>query len=601
MAERELRKIVIGNNVLSNLLLTLKIFFDVIPQVLFVYLIGTMMEGQTKKIKLLFVFMLASFILKALFSYFANKSSHENAYSKLTELRVKIIEHLKNLQLGFFKKHGTAELTNIIQEVPEQVEIYLAHGLPEIMAATIFPILLFVAMVFVDWRLALAMISGLPFMFLTSILSKKTINKNFAIYFEHESQMQEKIMEYVKNISVIKAFAKEETVSDETLKIAKEYVCWLKKSMKAVTIPMGLLDIFMEVGVAIVMILGSMFLAWGEISLFAFILSIIFSYVFVAQISKTATLHHFSIVFKEALKLIGKVLTAPLPENKVNEKLEVGDIEIKGVNFSYDGSFMCGAVSKTLTAIQERQSDSTDIDSNAIDNACFQLKDINLTFKQNTFNAIVGASGCGKSTLKALLMGFWDVDSGYIKINRKDIKNYSGESLSAIIGSVEQDVHLFDLSIFENIVIGKLDAALEEVIEAAKKARIHDFIMSLPDGYDTKVGEMGSRLSGGEKQRLSIARMILKNAPILILDEAMAAVDNENEKLINDAIEELSKDKTVITITHHLSTIKKADQIVVMDSGKVVATGTHEELMKTCEFYSLLVSAQNKVDNWDLK
>ena len=366
--------------------------------------------------------------------------------------------------------------------------------------------------------------------------------------------------------------------------------------MKGVTIPMGLLDIFMEIGVAVVMILGSIFLVRGEISVPAFILSIIFSYLFVAQISKTASLHHFSIVFKEALKAIGKILTAPLPQNKINEHLQAGDIEVQGVNFSYVRSHAIAPSSKHASSKQSREDDSTLIEKNS-----FSLKDINLTFKQNTFNAIVGASGCGKTTLKALLMGFWDVDSGEIKINGKDIKNYSEESLSALIGSVEQDVYLFDLSIFENIAIGKLDANKDEVIEAAKKARIHDFIMSLPNGYDTKVGEMGSRLSGGEKQRLSIARMILKDAPILILDEAMAAVDSENEKLISDAIEELSHEKTVITIAHHLNSIKKADKIVVMDSGKIIGIGIHEELMKTCDFYSLLVSAQNKIDAWKLK
>ena len=601
MTERDLRKIVIGSNVLSNFLLTLKILFDAIPQVLFVFLIATMMEKRIENIKTLFVFMLVSFILKAIFSYSSSKCSHEKAYSKLTEIRMSMIEHLKKLKLGFFKEHTSGELTNIIQEMPEQVEIYLAHGLPEIMVATILPILLFLAMLFVDWRLALAMISGLPFMFLTTVLSTKTMTKNFGIYFEHESYMQEKMMEYVKNIFAIKAFAKEETVSDETLKTASEYVYWLKKSMKAVTIPMGLLDIFMEIGVAVVMILGSVLLARGEISVSAFILSIIFSYLFVAQISKTASLHHFSIVFKEALKAIGKILTAPLPQNKINEHLQAGDIEMQGVNFSYARPQDIIPSSKTPSSKTPSSKQLRGNDSMLIENNNFALKDINLTFKKNTFNAIVGSSGCGKTTLKALLMGFWDVDSGEIKINGKDIKNYSEESLSALIASVEQDVHLFDLSIFENIAIGKLDANKDEVIEAAKKARIHDFIMSLPNGYDTKVGEMGSRLSGGEKQRLSIARMILKDAPILILDEAMAAVDSENEKLISDAIEELSHEKTVITIAHHLKSIKKADKIVVMDSGKIIGIGTHEELMKTCDFYSLLVSAQNKIDAWKLK
>ena len=510
------------------------------------------------------------FVLKGVFYYFATKVAHEKAYEKLTELRVDIIGHLKKLNLGFFKEHNTGELTNIVQHDVEQVEVYLAHGLPEIMSVTLLPIIIFTAMIFVDWRLALGMIAGVPLMYLVKVLSQKTMDKNFAIYFNHENKMREELMEYVKNISVIKAFAKEEEISERTLKTAREYIYWVKKSMGAITIPMGLIDIFMEIGVVIVMILGSIFLYYRNITTPNFILAIILSSAFTASISKTATLQHFSILFREALKAIGKVLTVPLPNKKTEQGLEFGNIEFKDVNFAYgkDG---------------------------------FELKDINLTFKKNSLNAFVGASGCGKSTVSNLLMGFWDADEGQILINGKDIKEYSQENISMLIGSVQQEVILFDLSIFENIAIGKLNATKEEVIEAAKKARCHDFISALPNGYETRIGEMGAKLSGGEKQRISIARMILKNAPILILDEAMASVDSENERLIGEAIDDLSKDKTIITIAHHLNTIRDSDQIIVMDKGVVLDAGSHEELMKRCEFYKDMVEAQNKVDRWNLK
>ena len=438
------------------------------------------------------------------------------------------------------------------------------------MAVTLFPIIIFIAMIFVDVRLALGMIAGIPLMYLVKVLSQKTMNKNFAIYFNHESKMREELMEYVKNISVIKAFAKEEGISERTLKTAREYIYWVKKSMTAITIPMGLIDIFMEIGVVIVMILGSIFLHYGSITAPQFILAIILSSAFTASISKTATLQHFSIVFKEALKEIGKVLTVPIPKNKTEQGLEFGDIEFKNVNFAYG-------------------EDS------------FELKNINLTFKKNSLNAFVGPSGCGKTTVSNMLMGFWNTDSGQIKINGKDIKNYSQENISALIGSVQQEVVLFDLSIAQNIAIGKEGATKEEIIEAAKKARCHDFISALSNGYDTMVGEMGVKLSGGEKQRISIARMMLKNAPILILDEAMAAVDSENERLIGEAIDDLSKDKTVITIAHRLNTIRHSDQIVVMDKGEVLDTGTHDELMSKCDFYREMVEAQNKIDRWNLK
>ena len=572
MPEKELRKKVIGKNGLSNLLLALKIVCDLIPQILLVYLISSLITNNISEDNLKYIFLgiFISFALKGVFYYFATKVAHEKAYEKLTELRLDIIGHLKKLSLGFFKEHNTGELTNIVQHDVEQVEVYLAHGLPEIMSVTLLPTIIFIVMIFVDWRLALGMIVGVPLMYLVKVLSQKTMDKNFAIYFNHENKMREELMEYVKNISVIKAFAKEEEISERTLKTAREYIYWVKKSMGAITIPMGLIDIFMEIGVVIVMILGSIFLYYGEITTPNFILAIILSSAFTASISKTATLQHFSIVFREALNAIGKVLTVPLPNKKTEQDLEFGNIEFKDVNFAYgkDG---------------------------------FELKNINLTFKKNSLNAFVGASGCGKSTVSNLLMGFWDADKGQILINGKDIKEYSQENISMLIGSVGQEVILFDLSIFENISIGKLNATKEEVIEAAKKARCHDFISALPNGYETRVGEMGVKLSGGEKQRISIARMILKNAPILILDEAMAAVDSENEKLISEAIDDLSKDKTVITIAHHLNTIRNSDQIIVMDKGLVLDTGSHEELMKRCDFYRDMVEAQNKVDRWNLK
>lgn len=572
MPKKELRKKVIGKNGLSNLLLALKIVCDLIPQILLVYLIRSLITNNISEDNLKYIFLgiFISFALKGVFYYFATKVAHEKAYEKLTELRLDIIGHLKKLSLGFFKEHNTGELTNIVQYDVEQVEVYLAHGLPEIMSVTLLPTIIFIAMIFVDWRLALGMIAGVPLMYLVKVLSQKTMDKNFAIYFNHENKMREELMEYVKNISVIKAFAKEEEISERTLKTAREYIYWVKKSMGAITIPMGLIDIFMEIGVVIVMILGSIFLYYGEITTPNFILAIILSSAFTASISKTATLQHFSIVFREALNAIGKVLTVPLPNKKTEQDLEFGNIEFKDVNFAYgkDG---------------------------------FELKNINLTFKKNSLNAFVGASGCGKSTVSNLLMGFWDADKGQILINGKDIKEYSQENISMLIGSVGQEVILFDLSIFENISIGKLNATKEEVIEAAKKARCHDFISALPNGYETRVGEMGVKLSGGEKQRISIARMILKNAPILILDEAMAAVDSENERLIGEAIDDLSNDKTVITIAHHLNTIRNSDQIIVMDKGLVLDTGSHEELMKRCDFYRDMVEAQNKVDRWNLK
>uniref|UniRef100_UPI0028040B0C ABC transporter ATP-binding protein n=1 Tax=Stomatobaculum longum TaxID=796942 RepID=UPI0028040B0C len=229
------------------------------------------------------------------------------------------------------------------------------------------------------------------------------------------------------------------------------------------------------------------------------------------------------------------------------------------------------------------------------------LEDINLRFPKGSKTALVGASGCGKSTLANLLMGFWEPTDGHITIAGEDAAAFSEKQLNRLFSIVQQEVFLFNLSMEENIRIGKPDAGMEEIMDAAKKARIHDFIMLLPNGYQTMAGEAGIKFSGGEKQRISIARMILKDAPIIILDEATAAVDTENEAYIQAAIDDLSRDKTVIMIAHHLNTIRDADQIVVMDSGRIVDTGRHNELLDRCVLYRKMVENQNKVDNWKIK
>ena len=568
MTEKELKKIATGKTGLPAVLLALKIIFDLAPQVILVYIIGRLSAGEERGwLMSAFAALFVSFALKGVCSYFGVRISHERAYKTLTELRLQIIGRLKKLHLGFFKEHTTGELANIVQHDVEQAEVYLAHGQPETMSAVLIPSLIFAVMLAVDVRLAFVMLIGLPLMFAVMRISKKAMEDGLQRYFAHEMQMREELMEYVKNIAVIKAFAKEEAMSARTLKTAREYIALVKKSMNTVSVPMALIDVFMETGVVAVIILGSVFLAQGGISVPRFILAVMLSAAFTAAIGKTAMLQHFQAVFNEALKAAGTVLCTELPHVKKADGLEAGDIEFRNVSFEYkkDG---------------------------------FHIHNVTMTVKQNTTVAIVGSSGSGKSTLAYLLMGFWEASDGGIFIGGKNIAEYSEETIARLIGSVQQDAVLFDMSIADNIAIGKPHALPEEVIAAAKKARCHDFIMSLPDGYDTKIGEMGARLSGGEKQRISIARAFLKDAPILILDEAMAAVDSENEKLIGEAIDELRKNKTVITIAHHLSTIQNADQIVVMDKGCILDAGTHAELAERCAVYRTMLDAQRRIDRW---
>lgn len=573
MKQQELVRQVTGKNRLSNIMLCCKIVFDLIPQVLLIHMIGVYFAAALTREQILWECgaMLICFISKAVCAYSATWTAHKAAYTCLTDLRLQIIRHLKKLSLGFFQERKTGDLTNVVQHDVEQVEGHLAHGLPEIMSATILPAAVFLVMLWVDWRLALVMIVGLPLMWITKKASAPLWTKNFKIYADSVTRMQENVMEYVSNISVIKAFGKEETKTEKTIQSAKDYDYWVKKSMAGISVPMGLIILFMESGAVLVMILGTYLLSVGQIELPRLILAIVLGGLFTSSIAKVATFQHYGIVFKQAMKGIWSILGVAVP-NRPEQSADPhnGEIVISNLNFAYNGD---GKV----------------------------LENINLRFPKGSKTALVGASGCGKSTLANLLMGFWEPTDGRITIAGEAAASFSEQQLNRLFSIVQQEVFLFNLSMEENIRIGKPEASMEEIIAAAKKARIHDFIMSLPNGYQTMAGEAGVKFSGGEKQRISIARMILKDAPIIILDEATAAVDTENEAFIQAAIDDLSRDKTVIMIAHHLNTIRDADQIVVMDSGRIVDTGRHNALLDRCALYRKMVEDQNKVDNWKIK
>ncbi len=562
-----------SKNTMTNLLICLKVLFDLVPQLLIVHMISSVFTGGTapSRVAIDAGLILACFILKAACGGAAVWKAHEAAYNALTDLRLQIIAHLKKLPLGFFQERKVGDLTNIVQHDVEQVEIYLAHGLPEIMAAKILPSAIFGIMLILDWRLAGLMIIGLPFMWLTKTVSAPLWKKNFKIFADSTKEMQENLMEYIAAITVIKAFSKEERKTEKTLRSAKDYVYWVKKSMAGISVPMGFIDLFMESGVVLVMIFGIRFLASGEISTERFILSAISGVAFTSSIAKTATYQHYEIIFNQAMSGIGSILNVPAPEkNDAATPVSSGDIRLSELSFAYAG---------------RREA----------------IAGVNIVFKQGSKNALVGASGSGKSTLANLMMRFWRPDEGVIAIAGRNIQELSERQVNSLFSIVQQDVFLFNLSMEENIRIGKPSATREEIIDAAKKARIHDFILSLPNGYETLAGETGVRFSGGEKQRISIARMILKDAPILILDEATAAVDAENEVHIQAAIETLSRDKTLIVIAHRMNTIQTADQIVVMDRGTVIRSGTHESLLGCCELYRAMIQAQRKVDRWTIQ
>ena len=475
------------------------------------------------------------------------------------------------MPLGFFQKRKAGDLANIINHDVEEIEVYLAHALPEIVSATLVPAVIFIVVLLIEWRLGLALVCTFPLMLLLNSKVNKIFSGPFLHYWESTRKLSEDLLEYISTISVIKAFSREEQKTDNILDSIRNYNIWTKKFTLSLTIPMRFIDMILEGGFVVMAIVGSLLLSDGQISTQDFVLALILGGIFTASFAKLQIFHHSKSTFDNATNSIFSVLGEEPPTwGTSKSQPSSGDIVFEDVCFSY-----------------------TDREET--------LSNINLNFKNNSVTAIVGSSGSGKSTLASLIMGFWMPERGTISIGGQNLTGMSERTLSSLVSIVQQEVFLFNLSIEENIRIGKQDAAHDEIVEAAIKAQIHDFIMGLPHGYDTLAGEAGVKFSGGEKQRISIARMMLKNAPIIILDEATAAIDPSNEQLIQKAISNLGENKTLIMIAHHLNTITNADQIIVMDKGHVVDSGRHEELLTCCPLYSEMVEQQYQVDTWQIK
>lgn len=578
--KRELVRKMTAKSRLANALLLTRAVLGLVPTVLIIFLVHLFLEGSLSPAAIAYVAagMTACVVAKALCMYTATWKAHRVAYSRLTDIRLRIVRHLKKLPLGFFQIRRPGDLANVMRNDVEQVEVYLAHGLPESASATLFPAAAFVLMLAVDWRLALCMMAGLPLMWLVKKAAAPAWARGFEIVAQYASRMQNSLMEYVANIAVVKAFGKEERKTDETVGAARDYVNWATSSMNDVSVPMALIALFMEFGTVLVLIVGTWLLSTGGISIERLILAMVLAAAFTSSVAKTATLQHYRFMFDQAMTGIESVLGVKTPDLiESSEEPRMGDIELHGVSFSYPQSEEDGNERKQA------------------------LDSIDLVLRRGSTNALVGSSGCGKSTLASLIMGFWQPDSGRVTVGGQDLSQLSERQISSLFSIVQQDVFLFNQSIEENILIGRPGATHEEVVKAAKRARIHDFISRLPHGYATVPGEGGVQLSGGERQRISIARVMLKDAPIIILDEATAAVDAENEALIQEAIDDLSRDKTVVTIAHHLNAVRGVEQIVVMSEGHIAGAGTHEELMSTCPLYQEMVAKQKQVDNWDIR
>ena len=474
------------------------------------------------------------------------------------------------MPLGNVQAIGAGELKNILVERIDSMEPTLAHVIPEMTSNAAVTLATLVYLFCLDWRMALACVATVPAGMVFFALMMSGYEKNYARTVRATKALNDSAVEYIGGIEVIKVFGRVKGSYEKFASAAKEcaesYIEWMNKSNFYFTFAMNV----MPATLLTVLPVGGLLMKSGTLAPDKFVLTVILAMGLVTPLigcmKFTDDLAKVGTVISEVASILDAP-ELPRPEKSI-DALQGGTVEMENVRFSYN---------------------ETEV-----------LHGIDLVFKSGTVNALVGPSGSGKSTIAKLIASFWDVKSGCIKINGTDIRKISSADFNKLVAYVSQDNYLFNTTVRENIRMGKPGAADSEVEKAAKDCGCYDFIMDLENGFDTTVGNGGSKLSGGERQRVAIARAMLKNAPVVIFDEATANVDPENENELMSAIEELTHEKTVIMIAHRLKTVQNADMILVVDKGKIVQSGTHEELAAQEGIYRNFVSVRKQAASWKI-
>jgi len=522
-----------------------------------------------EKILLLTLFLVVAFIFRVIFAMYAYIDNSISGVELTCSTRVKLGEKLRKLPMGFFARRDIGELNNTVLFDVTKVEHVITHIYSKLIGCIVLSTITAIFLLFIDWRLALAMVVAVPIALPMLLWAEKTVAARTDRVLDAQENTTSQVLEYLMGMKVIKSFnqiGEKFRRLDGSMRKLKDAAIKLEFGAGKGVVSYSAI---LEVGFVFLILLGTYLTFGGALKTEIFLIFLVISLHFYAPLRSIGMFFPELRFMEKAGGRINSVLEeTPLPEPEEDTELEKYDIEFRNVSFSYK---------KTQV-----------------------LKNINFKAAEQSITALVGASGSGKTTITNLIARFWDVDSGEVIIGGKNVKDMKTDTLLSYISMVFQDVYLFNDTIFNNIKIGKKDATHEGVINAAKTARCHEFIEKLPDGYDTMVGEGGATLSGGEKQRISIARAILKDTPIVLLDEATAFLDPENEKHVQEAIDELVKSKTLIIIAHRLSTIVGADQILVLENGELTEQGKHEELIKNDRFYSRLWKERQRAGGWKL-
>ena len=507
--------------------------------------------------------------------------SHNLAFSIIEDTRKRVVEKLSRLSMGMIEEKSSGKWSQFVVETVDKMEKPIAHVIPEVLANVIIPIVIVVIIFILNWKIALANLVTLPLGMLFSMLMMKDYEAKSKRYIEASKKMNAAAVEYIQGIKVIKAFNKSASSYDKFQKAVEDnrdsMLDWYLSVCFAMTAAMEVLPSTLIV----VLPVGLYLFMTGGITTPVLIMCVLLSYASYKPLLKAMaymdTMANVRVVFGEIQSVLDlpelvRQDTAPAPHGY--------DVRFENVVFGYGG-----ALCETAGTAAKDSAAGSAVNGAAAKDSTKVFDRLNFTAKEGELTAIVGSSGSGKSTIAKLLAGFWNIDSGHITIGGADIGSMSLERNMQLVTYVSQENFLFNKTIRENLKMAKEDATDAEIEVACTKASIHDFIKSLPDGYDTNAGNAGSKFSGGERQRLTIARALLKDSPIVVLDEATAYSDPENEAIIQQSIDNLVKNKTVIMIAHRLSTIVNADKIIVLDKGKIAAEGTHTELLQRSPLY----------------
>lgn len=533
----------------------------IVFSILFQIFDGTSIESLYK----FFIAIALLVVFKGICNMVADMKKHSAGFDIVQQIRERMIIKLKKFSLGFYTNERLGEINTILHKDVDNMSLVVGHMWSRMFGDFLIATVVFIGLVSIDIKLALIMSASVPFAILflgLTIKRSKTIeNKNNSALLD----MVSLFVEYVRGIPVLKSFSNNKSLDSELTARTKKFGETSKATSRFKAKQLSVFAFLLDIGYLLLLISGAVFVINGNLKVFDFIIFAVISKEFYKPFASMEQHYMYYVSAVDSYERLSKILYADVIPDKVDGIVpKDNDIAFENIGFSYEKDE-------------------------------FKMEKLSFSIAEKTMTALVGESGSGKTTITNLLLRFYDVQQGKITLGGVDIRDIPYDELLDRISIVMQNVQLFDNTIEENIRVGKKGTTKEEVIEAAKKARIHDFIMSLPNAYETDIGENGGILSGGQRQRISIARAFLKDAPILILDEMTSNVDPVNESLIQDAITELAKNRTVLVIAHHLKTIQKADQILVFQKGNLLEKGKHGELLEKDGYYKKLWKAQYEV------